>query len=53
MLYSRKDFIVSNKLEAAILKTTYMCVLTTYHVILETFVTQMREDDNGEKFGPV
>ena len=25
MLYSRKDFIVSNKLEAAILKTIYVC----------------------------
>ena len=50
MLYSRKDFIVSNKLEAAIFKTS---VLTTYHVVLEAFVTQMREDDNGEKFGAV
>ena len=30
-----------------------MRVLTTYHVVLEAFVTQMREDDNGEKFGAV
>ena len=28
-------------------------MLTTYHVVLEAFVTQMREDDNGEKFGAV
>ena len=30
-----------------------MRVLTTYHVVLEAFVTKMREDDNGEKFGAV